>query len=250
MKQKITLFKDKVLNLMFPKYIKCMFCGDELNQNAYNYTCENCLNSLPFIKNPCERCGSSMNENQVGVCLKCKRKNYSFSLAKSVFEYDGEAKSVIHRLKYNSRLYLAEYMVNYLVDVYSTWNVFPDIITCVPLFETKEKQRGFNQSKVIAEKFSEKVKVPFYDLCVKSVETDSQTSLNTNERMENIKDSFVFKKEYKRTIKNKTILIIDDVITTGATTSEVSKVLLEQGAKDCFVLTFAHTKLNELNFED
>ncbi len=232
------------MNLMFPSGIKCMFCTNELNQNSYNATCENCLEILPFIKNSCERCGSSMGENQQGVCLRCKSKNFNFVQAKSVFDYTDTPLNVIHNLKYNGKKYLVEYIVKYLLDTYSTWNVFADIVTCVPMFEEKEKIRGYNQSKLLAEEFSSKANIPFYDLTIKSVDTPSQTALNTDERLKNVEDSFAFKKEFKKLVKDKTILIIDDVVTTGATTSEISKVLLKAGVKECFVLSFAHTKLN------
>ena len=65
MKQKISKFKDAILNLIYPSGIKCMFCTGELNQNAYNFTCENCLETVPFIKNPCERCGSQSRPIQI-----------------------------------------------------------------------------------------------------------------------------------------------------------------------------------------
>ena len=249
MKQKISKFKDTILNLIYPKNIKCMFCMGELNQNSYNATCENCLEILPFIKNPCERCGSAMNENQKGVCLKCKNTNYNFAQAKSVFEYVDLPLSVVHNLKYNGKKYLAEYMVRYLLDIYATWNVFADFVTCVPMFETKEKARGYNQSKLLSQEFSKQVKVPFYEFCSKVVDTTSQTELNTQERINNVKDSFALKPEYKKTIKGKSILIIDDVITTGATTSEIAKVLLRAGAKECYALSFAHTKLKQIQLE-
>ena len=234
---------------MFPSGIKCMFCASELNQNSYNTTCENCLETLPYIKNPCERCGSSMNENQQGVCFRCKSKNFNFVQAKSVFEYVDKPLNVVHNLKYNGKKYLVKYITKYLLDVYSTWNVLADIITCVPMFELKEKARGYNQSKLLAEEFSGVTKIPFYELCLKSVDTPSQTELNTNERLNNVADSFAFKPEFKSQIKGKTILIIDDVITTGATTSEISKILLKAGAKECYVLSFAHTKLQPMDYE-
>ena len=250
MKQKISKFKDMILNLMFPSGIKCMFCTNELNQNAYNTTCENCLQTLPFIKNPCGRCGSAMGENQQGVCLRCKSNNLNFVQAKSVFEYTDEPLNVVHNLKYNGKKYLNEYIVKYLLDVYAKWNVFADIVTCVPMFELKEKVRGYNQSKLMAEEFALKTKIPFYELCVKFVDTPSQTALNTMDRINNVADSFAFRKEFKKIVKGKTILIIDDVLTTGATTSEISKVLLKAGAKDCFILSFAHTKLQPLQAEN
>ena len=250
MKQKIKKFGNKILDLMYPKNIKCMFCMEELNQNSYNCTCEDCLAILPFITNPCERCGSPMNENQKGVCMKCKRRNFNFEEAKSVFEYKDSPKMVVHALKYSGKKYLAEYMVRYLIDAYAPWNVFADIVTCIPIFSLKAKGRDYNHSQVLAEIFAKKLKLPFCELTVKCVDTSSQTSLNTLERMENMQDSFAFKPEFKDVIKDKTILIIDDVITTGATSNEISKILKENGAKSCFVLTFAHTKLEQIDFED
>ena len=249
MKQKISKFKDMILNLMFPSGIKCMFCTGELNQNSYNNTCENCLENLPFVKNPCGICGSSMNENQHGVCLRCKSKNFDFVQAKSVFEYVDTPLNVVHNLKYNGKKYLVNYITKYILDVYSTWGVFADVVTCVPMFEQKEKERGYNQSKLLAKEFSKFAKIPFYELCAKVVDTPSQTELNTNERINNVADSFAFKREFKKAIKGKTILIIDDVITTGATTSEISKILLKAGAKECYVLSFAHTKLQPMDYE-
>lgn len=249
MKQKISKLKDMILNLMYPQNIKCMFCMEELNQNSYNNTCENCLNVLPFITNPCEKCGSPMNENQVGVCFKCKNKNYNFVLAKSIFEYKDMPLMIVHNLKYNGKKYLVDYIVRYMLDVFATWNVFPDFITCVPMIKAKEKEREYNQSKLMAEKFAKEVKIPFYEFCYKSKNTDSQTELNTNQRIKNVVGSFEFIKENKKLIKNKTILIIDDIITTGATVNEISKVLLGAGAKECYALSFAHTRLNKIDVQ-
>lgn len=250
MKQKIKDFGNKILDLIYAKNIKCMFCMDELNQNSYNCTCEHCLETLPFISNPCDRCGSQMNENQHGVCMKCKKRNFAFEQAKSVFEYRDEPKMVVHGLKYSGKKYLAGYMVRYLLDVYAPWNLFADIVTCVPTFSLKAKGRDYNHSQVLAEIFAKQLKLPFYELTAKVVDTSSQTELNTHERMENMKDSFVVKPEFKELIKDKTILIIDDVITTGATSNEISKILKESGAKECYVLSFAHTKLEQIDFED
>lgn len=250
MKQKISKFKDMILNLMFPNDIKCMFCAGELNQNAYNMTCEECMPQLPFIKNPCLRCGSPLNENQQGVCVNCKSKNLNFVQAKSVFEYVELPLKVVHDVKYSGKSYLIEHMVKYMLDEYGAWNVFADIVTDVAMFPTKEKERGFNQSTLMAKEFAEKAKIPYIDLCAKIVDTKSQTTLNTKDRIKNVEDSFVFKPEYKKEVEGKIVLIIDDIVTTGATTSEISKVLLKAGAKECYVLSFAHTCLEQINHDE
>ena len=243
-------FFEHVLSLLYPKDVKCMFCAEELNDKAYNKTCEICYASLPFIKNSCLRCSAPMNENQSGVCLKCKRNNYYFKTARSIFIYESPVLQIVHAIKYGGKRYLIEPVVKYLVDSYSTWNVFPNIITCVPMFYKKEKERGYNQSQLIAKSLAEKICVPFEELCIKIKDTSSQTNFNTKERMENIKDSFAFNTKFKRLIKNKIICIVDDVITTGATTNEISKILIENGAKECHVLTFAHTNLPQINIEN
>ncbi|MBQ9795392.1 MAG: ComF family protein [Clostridia bacterium] len=249
MKQKIKNLSSKILNLIFPENIKCMFCGEELNQNSYNCTCEECLNTLPFISRACSRCGTQLNEEEYGVCFRCKTKNYNFVEAKAVFEYKDLPLQVVHNLKYNNKRYLIKYIVKYLVDFYGRWNLFADYVTYVPMFSKKEKERGFNQAKLMAENFAIQTEIPFINCCEKIKDTRSQTNLNSKERMENIKDCFKFKSEYKKDIKNKTVLIIDDIVTTGATTSELSKVLLSAGASSCYVLSFAHTQLLPMQTE-
>ena len=249
MKQKIKNFTNKILDLIYPRNIKCIFCEEELNQNDYNCTCENCLEILPFIENHCERCGSPMNKNQKGVCLKCKNRNYYFTKTRSVFEYDGLVLKVVHNAKYHGAKYLLEHMAKYIAEVYATMGVFPDFITFVPMFPTKEQARGYNQSKCLAENLANMVKVPMLECCVKAKDTQSQTELNTLERIENIKGSFKFDNKFKEQIKNKTIMIVDDVITTGATMSEICRLLCENGAKECYGTSFAHTKLAQIDFE-
>ncbi len=245
MQQKITILKDKILNLMYPKNIKCMFCTDELNENSKNCTCENCLNALPFIVNECNKCGVQLSNAEKDICSACKTKNYYFDKAKAVFEFKDLPQEIIHNLKYYGKKYLVEYINNYLVEIFNTWGINVDIVTCVPTFKDKEKERGYNQSQELAKEFAKSVNIKFLDLLDKVVDTKSQTSLNIKERLNNVKDSFKLKTEVKPFIKDKVILVVDDVITTGATTNEVSKMLKDGGANKCFVLTFAHTTLDE-----
>ncbi len=237
------IFKDKILDLIFPKNIKCLFCRNELNEKSNNSTCEDCLQTLPFIVNPCSKCGSEMITNLALICPVCHTRNYHFIQAKSVFVFRGLPLKVVHNLKYGDKKFLAENMAKYLSEIYGKWNVFADMVTCVPMFPTKEKERGYNQSRLLAEEFSHLSKVKFVQFCDKVIDTPSQTELDTRKRILNVANSFKFRTELKPLIKDKTILIIDDVITTGATTSEVSKILVENGAKECYVLSFAHTSL-------
>ena len=231
--------------LIYPNEIKCIFCCDELNQNEYNSTCENCLKILPFVDRCCEKCGNPISKNNTAVCSICATTNYDFVQARSVFIYKNEVLQTIHKFKYHNVKYLHKPLTKYMLDFYATQNLFVDCVTFVPMFKKKLKLRGYNQAKLLAEEFCKQTKLPLYDFCEKIVDNTSQTELDFKARRENVKDTFKFKTELKSEIKDKRVLVIDDIFTTGATTNEVCKVLLEKGAKECFVFTLAHTMLEE-----
>lgn len=247
MKNGLKKFSYYFRKLIYPNEIKCIFCGDELNQNEYNSTCENCFKILPFVDRCCEKCGNPISENNTAVCSICRTSKYNFVQARSVFIYKDEVLAIIHRFKYHNEKYLFKPLTKFLLDFYATQNLFVDCVTFVPMFKKKEKLRGYNQAKLLAEEFCKHANLKLYDFCEKIVDNTSQTDLDFNARRENVKDTFAFKKELKSEIKDKVVLVIDDIFTTGATTNEICKVLLEHGAKECFVLTLGHTELKEDN---
>lgn len=234
-----------IKKVIYPNGIKCIFCGDELNQNEYNSTCENCLKILPFVDRCCEKCGNPFEKDDIGVCFSCKTNNYYFEQARSVFKYKDEVLQTIHRFKYHNGKYLFKPLAKYMLDYFATQNLIVDCVSFVPMFKKKEKLRGYNQAKLLAEEFAKNVKLPVYNFCEKIVDNTSQTELDYKSRRENVKNTFAFRKELKNEIKDKVILLIDDIFTTGATSNEICKVLIEKGAKKCFVLTLAHTMLEE-----
>ena len=236
-------FKTKILDVFFPRHNKCIFCDEELGGGEINDCCLPCLRTLPFIKNPCSRCGGSMREDETGVCLNCSRHNFYFDLAKSVFDYDGAVRLAIQNYKYNAMKFLSEPFSNFIWQVLKDWNVPYDIITFVPMHPKKQKIRGYNQAELLALDIGNKSNKSCLPLLEKVEEGTTQTALSFEERRQNVQGSFRFNNAYKNQIKSKSILLIDDVFTTGATSSELSKVLKEHGAKQVFVFTLAHTKL-------
>lgn len=237
-REKFFKIKEKVLDSLFPRDIKCIFCGDELTKESDNSTCAKCLKTLPFIKHKCGRCGGEVHFGN--VCKNCKLNNHNFVQAKSVFNYDDDVTKVVHMLKYGGKLYLAEPMAKFMAQELATWDISPDMITAVPLHDNREKDRGYNQSRLLAENISKSVKIPYVEIADKIVDNPSQTQLGYEKRRENVKGVYKLKSNIRRKIKGKKILIIDDIFTTGATVDELSKVLLDGGASEIFVLTFAH----------
>lgn len=238
---KFTKFKDFILNLLYPKHLACIFCDEELDDNSFNDTCYDCLQALPFIENGCERCGAKMSENNDSICLNCKSNNFDFDTARSVFTYEDKVMTAIHRYKYSNEKYLLEPFGNYLSKYLATWSIHPDYITAVPLHPNKEKERGYNQAKCMAEELAKNFSIQYLDICEKIVDNPSQASLPLKERRENVKDVYKIISAIRNKIKDKTILLIDDVYNTGSTVSEVARILKKAGTKIVYVLTLAHT---------
>ena len=238
-------FKEWVLDILYPRHIKCIFCGGELNENANNDTCENCAGKLPYIKNLCPKCGNSMANGERGVCFECKTKNFEFEQAVSVFEYVGLIEKAVHNFKYNYVKPNFEPFGEYMTETLAEWGIEPDIITYVPMLKKKQKQRGFNQAELLARYVAERSGMPCAGIVEKVKENLSQASLNYISRQENIKDCFAVRKEYRGIIRGATVLLIDDIFTTGATCNEVSKILKLAGVEKVYVLTLAHTGLEK-----
>ncbi len=242
---KLRKFGSWIANLFYPNHIKCIFCGEELDENSTFDTCKLCLQTLPFITNPCTRCGDQLNESYSSVCELCKNKNHNFTQAKSVFEYSGSVLNLVHRFKYNRKTYLTEPITKFMCEIFATWGIEPDVICDVPMHKSKLKKRKKNHSTTLALGISNITNIPYLPLCEKNIDNPSQTTLSFGERHKNVENVYALNKEFLKEIKNKTILIIDDVITTGSTIDELSKVLLSHEAKAVFALSFAHTSLKE-----
>ena len=138
--------------------------------------------------------------------------------------------------KFNVGIFLGKTLANKINSNRPDWKI--DLIIPIPLHQLKKAERGYNQSFYIAKGIGKILDIPFSDRVVKRIKyTESQTTMTLNEREENI--SGAFKVINRNSVNGKTILIIDDVITTGATISECGKVLLEAGAKNIYAASVA-----------
>ena len=235
----ILKIKEYLSNIFYPKHIKCICCKSEIEkQNIYDM-CDKCYKTLPLIKhNFCTRCGLQFEKDGKGTCLNCKANNFSFTLARSSVTFDKHVVPIIHKFKYAKYKFLAEPLSHLLHDtlIQQNWNI--DTICYVPLYEKREKDRGYNQSRELATELSKLTNLNIFHNIVRIRNTPTQTSLSRRERQENVKDCF--KVINSKDIKGLNILLIDDVFTTGSTSNEISKELIKAGANKIYVLTVAH----------
>lgn len=237
---------NKILKTMFPEGYSCVCCGNEIFDKE-NGVCDYCEKSLPYIKGRiCLHCGEPLISDG-DYCKKCKGKKFIYDRAITVFEFKDQARNLVLGLKYNNQKYLAKPLGKFLKDIYENSKLFADLIIPVPLCEKRLKIRKYNQAELIANEFSNNVGIEIRnDILFRVKETPTQTKLNYTERQQNLKDAFKVKN--RKFIKDKTIILIDDVLTTGATVTECAKVLKSAGAKCVYVLAICHTIVSENKF--
>lgn len=234
--------RNKIFNLieafekaLFPEY-SCIICGREVCDKTF-LICENCKSLLIKPQGPvCKICGMPIHENNT-LCDDCKSQKLYFEKAVYAYLFDKKSANLVYGLKYSSKKYSAKYLARLLVAPITNLPYF-DCIIPVPLHQDKIKLRGYNQCELIANSLSECLNVPVInDLLVRTKNTKSQTGKSKSARKENVLGAFSTKEK----LNNKTILLIDDVFTTGATVNECAKILKENGAKSVYVATILKT---------
>ena len=157
-----------------------------------------------------------------------------------LFNYNGEIRNAILNYKFHEKPYIYRTFVNFIENNKKICNEIKkyDIIMPVPISNNRIKYRGYNQSAILARKIASKLKIKYINNnLIKIKDNKPQSSLNYEERIKNVKDVYKLKNIIK--VKNKNILIVDDIFTTGSTVNECSKVLLKSGANKIGIFTIA-----------
>lgn len=232
---------EKALNLIYSPL--CILCKE---QTYYpRNLCGDCWSKIEWITKPhCKICSLPF-EYEVDdsvICGACLSKKPSFDKMRSVFLYNDISARLISSFKYNDKTYPHNTYSNWMhragVDL---WNEV-DYISFVPLSFRRILSRKYNQSAILAKDLSKIAKKEIiYNLMYRTKYVAPQASLNKKDRLKNVKGVFAMNKKYSKKIKGKTIIIIDDVTTTGATLNECAKILKKNGADKVFVLTMAKT---------
>lgn len=234
----------KIMNLLFPNDLKCMFCNKDIANAKEKPFCEECESRAPFnVGQRCRICDMDMfGESE--VCDFCKNYHKNFDRCFSAMRYEKSAKNLVIKLKNNNAKYLAPKMAQLMFERIKNENIKFDIIIPVPLSAKSLKKRKYNQSKLLAEELSKLTLIEVNHSCLAKIkETKHQKNLNFNDRKTNLIGAF--KVIDKKPLINRNVLLVDDVMTTGATANECSKTL-KKYASNVFVVTFARNPLKNL----
>ena len=230
-------FFGSFFSLLFPPL--CPLCKGFVEKTGF---CGACISGFKKIEGPiCGICGIPFaSENSPNhTCGECIKNKAPFVKARSAYQYEGKILDAIHLFKYNADLGLALPLSELTARALDFGEKEkPDIITPVPLHRKRLKKRGFNQSLILARHLAKILGVSEVDcLHLERIRhTLPQTNLRERERRINVKGAFSVKDPSP--FKNKRVLLVDDVLTTGATVRECSKVLKKAGA-EVFIVTLA-----------
>ena len=201
---------------------------------------EKCIKKLDIIKEPyCLKCGRSIRDSQKEMCSDCMRKTFMFDSGRCTFNYRSSVNKAIKSIKENGTEEFVEFMADVTVRLHKMFleNVRPEIIVPVPLHHKKEMRRGFNQSKILADAVSRRTGIPVQNALVKIRSTADQKELGKRERENNL--SGAFKADFGDNKIPKSVLLIDDIFTTGVTLSFCAKELKKSGVRYVYFLALA-----------
>ena len=220
--------------LLYPNI--CQICKSSGCNHGDGYVCRRCQKEVKKISKPwCTKCGAPHVDTQ-GPALCCDNCiNMKFTKARSLFVAQGLPRKIIHQLKYHQHEYFEPLIRKWLCNIFTLGlNLKPDAIIPVPLHPIKERDRGINQAESIAQILSQCINTPVCSRLLKRTRaTESQTNLTKTKRMTNTKNAFACVEN----ALNGHFLIVDDVLTTGATASECAETILNNGAASAEVFT-------------
>ena len=239
-KARFVQIKNLLINFILPPV--CPVCNNPVDEP--HMLCAKCFAKLNFITKPyCEKCGYPFEFDIKGdmICGHCLKQNPPYHKARSVFVYDEGSKKLILPFKHADRTDLTHVLSQFLLRSYGPFISESDVIIPIPLHMTRLLMRRYNQAALLANRLAHITHKRYLPNVLKRKRaTSSQGHLSFAQRQKNVRNAFTVVRP--ELIRDQKVLLIDDVMTTGATVSECTKVLLNAGAKSVDVLTLCRVK--------
>jgi ComF family protein len=232
----------RILDIFFPT--SCSYCNSSIGDSEIPYFCPACWSDFTLMIGPtCPHCGRFFDSPETLAyspdhrCRACRQEPPLFDQALSVGYFEGPLREAIHQFKYRPCSALGRPLGRWMAG-----NVRPvidiDLVIPIPLHATRLRQRGFNQALLLAHELTTMFSLTLcFDNLVRIRSTRPQVELSGDERLRNVKEAFALKRPGD--LNGKSVLLVDDVFTTGATMQECAKVLKKAGAGHVTALTLA-----------
>ena len=230
-----------LLDLVFPPF--CPVCRARLGEERRGPLCGGCWSAVGRLAPPwCRVCGGIAGPGlaPLPLCAACRRRPPGFDYARAAACYDGVVREALHAFKFRGRWTLAAPLGDLLVEAVAGRlpDGNPDLLLPVPLHPRRERERGFNQASLLARRVGRSLGCPVREaVLTRVVATRSQTELDAAARRANVRNAFEVRRP--ALVAGRHVVLVDDVLTTGATLSECARRLREAGASRVGALTVA-----------
>lgn len=223
---------NRLIDSLFPP--ECLICA--AMEDVENGVCNNCKNQMKVVPEPvCDICGRPVGTS--GICLTCLDSTPDFEKIVTAFTFDGKTREAVHAFKYHGKTGLKKYFGRLIQQSIIKADLKPDVITFIPMHWTRLLVRGYNQSALIARELAKLTGIRAdFDVLVKIRNTKTQAGMDRKSRRKNIKGSFLAKG-----VKGLSVLVVDDVITTGETAGAAARALKDAGADKVFIAGIGRT---------
>ena len=224
----------KLIDFVFPKI--CPVCN-EIVSGGTGGICFDCEKRLPYVGNDyCMKCGKPVDEDEE-FCFDCLRSAHVYDEGRAALVYDEITSKSIYRFKYNHKREFAKaygkIIYERLGSKIASWDV--DVMIPVPVHKSKKKKRGYNQAKLIADELSKRLNIPVCNtLVVRNTATTVQKELSAAARQNNLKKAF---NVTRNDVKYRSVLIVDDIYTTGATVDAMARCLKGVGIQNVYFVS-------------
>lgn len=220
-----------------------MLCSCLVNEDGY--LCSDCWAKINFISKPyCNICSFPLDSSEMTdvSCISCVYKRPPYERLLAVMQYDDASRKLITRFKYSDKTHYSKTLGKWMFNNGKSLIEESDYLVPVPLHKLRLLSRKYNQSALLCNVISKHSETPvIYDCLLRDVNTKPQAGMNKNKRLNNVSNAFKINKSHIERIHSKNVILVDDVITTGATIDACCKVLYNAGAKHVYVLVVAKT---------
>ena len=234
---------NQFIELILPA--QCLLCGLPSHNQLI---CPDCLKAITPNRPCCQHCGLSLVKSQP-FCGDCLKQDHLFTQLHALADYQRPYPTLIKKFKYAKKLIYGELLAE-LLSQSITHSLSPqqlskiDCLIPVPLHPKKHRQRGFNQAQLIAQHIGKQLNYPvLLDTVQRNKQTIAQEGLSLQKRKANLKNAFQLSRNHKKLLSGAYVVIIDDVVTTGATIDSVCRVLMQSGVKRIDIWCICRTGL-------
>ena len=230
-----------ILDALFPR--RCAVCGDIVTPRGERI-CYDCNGILKYVEEPyCLKCGAPLKDAEKAYCVDCSSKKRRFDSGRAVFIYDDVLSLSIYNFKYGGRQEYASFYADEIIRRFGTFirSIEPDALVPIPLHKKRYRKRGYNQAELIAAELSKRLRIPLNTkLLLRGKNTTPQKNLSESERENNMKGAF---KIGRNDVSLNSIVLIDDIYTTGSTIDSAAACLKENGVKGVYFIVLSTSSM-------